>query len=189
MDNIIDFLNFQINVNFDARNALAGLYLWLLFGYLSSMVSCDMQRWMSDNLLFRHFVGIISFFFLFTILTPNNKSPVLDIWIKTIFVYFIFILMVKSKWYFSLPVFLILIVDQSLQAQINYITGQNESDPQIKTLTSVRNGLYIAALVLIVIGFIHYFFRQLSEFEKEFSIIKLLFAHNCQKSDEIVFPE
>jgi hypothetical protein len=51
---------------FDYRDAIAGFLLWLLFGFLSSMVSCDLQRFMQSHLLFRHFVGLVSFFFLFT---------------------------------------------------------------------------------------------------------------------------
>lgn len=31
---------------FDSKKALAALYLWLLFGFLSTMVSCDLQKWM-----------------------------------------------------------------------------------------------------------------------------------------------
>ena len=182
-----NFINIPIDKNFDARNAVAGLYLWLLFGYLSSMVSCDMQRWMQDSILFRHFVGIIAFFFLFTIIDTNNTSPVYHIWVKTLLIYFLFLLMVKSKWYFSLPVFLILIVDQSLQSQINYLTKKNEKDPQISDLNKTRNILYIVLLGLIVIGFIHYFFRQWAEFGRDFSPVTLLFASSCKKPEDNVF--
>lgn len=182
-----NIVNIEIDKNFDARNALAGLYLWLLFGFLSSMVSCDMQRWMHDSMLFRHFVGVVAFFFLFTIIDTNNTSPIYYIWIKTFIIYFIFLLMVKSKWYFSLPVFLILIVDQSLQSQINYLTKKNAKDPEIVIMHKTRNGLYIVLIALIIIGFIHYFFRQLAEFGSDFSPSKLLFASNCVNPEENTF--
>jgi len=184
MDSILDI---KINENFDARNALSGLYLWLLFGFLSSMVSCDMQRWMQDSILFRHFVGVVAFFFLFTIIDNNNTSPIYYIWMKTLIVYFIFLLMVKSKWYFSLPVFIILIIDQSLLSQTNYLKKQNTNDSQINTINQVRNILYIVILCLIGIGFIHYFFRQRKEFGSEFSFTKLLFTSSCKKPEDITF--
>ena len=176
----MDLLNIHISSNFDTRSALSGLYLWLLFGYLSSMVSCDMQRWMQDSLLFRHFVGIVAFFFLFTIIDNNNTTAIYYIWMKTLLVYFIFLLMIKSKWYFSLPVFLILIVDQSLKSHNDYLAKKDPNDPEIVKLNQARNGLYIALISLIVIGFIHYFFRQWHEFGKDFSPAKLLFASTCK---------
>jgi hypothetical protein len=170
--------------DFDARNALSGFYLWLLFGFLSSMVSCDMQRWMQDSLMFRHFVGIVSFFFLFTILDSSNKSPVYFIWLKTIAIYFLFLIMCKSKWYFSLPVFLILIIDQSIQSQINFLKRNDEKDPQINVLDKVRDGLYIGLITLIVTGFIHYTLTRMAEFGKDFSPTTLLFAYTCPKPEE-----
>jgi len=151
------------------------------------MVSCDMQRWMQDSILFRHFVGVVAFFFLFTIIDNNNTSPIYYIWMKTLIVYFIFLLMVKSKWYFSLPVFIILIIDQSLLSQTNYLKKQNPNDPQINTINQVRNILYIVILCLIGIGFIHYFFRQRKEFGSEFSFTKLLFTSSCKKPEDITF--
>jgi hypothetical protein len=176
-------LSITLNQNFDARSALSGLYLWLLFGYLSSMVSCDMQKWMNDSILFRHFVGIIAFFFLFTIIDTNNISPIYIIWGKTIFIYFIFLLMIKSKWYFSLPVLIILIIDQSLKSHSDYLNKTKPDDKQILELNKTRNALYIAMLSLIVIGFIHYFFRQLYEFGPNFSFTKLLFSSKCEKTN------
>jgi hypothetical protein len=171
----------NLSQNFDARSALSGLYLWLLFGYLSSMVSCDMQRWMNDSIVFRHFVGVVAFFFLFTIIDTNNVSPIYVIWAKTIGIYFIFLLMVKSKWYFSLPVLIILIIDQSLKSQSDYLTKTSPNDKQIIELNKTRDALYLIMLGLIVIGFFHYFFRQLYEFGPDFSFTKLLFSSKCKK--------
>ncbi len=32
---------FNLNSSLDTSSALSGIYFWLLFGYLSSTVSCD----------------------------------------------------------------------------------------------------------------------------------------------------
>jgi len=171
----------NLSQNFDARSALSGLYLWLLFGYLSSMVSCDMQKWMNDSIIFRHFVGVVAFFFLFTIIDTSNVSPIYVIWGKTIGIYFLFLLMVKSKWYFSLPVLIILIIDQSLKSHCDYLTKTSPNDKQISELNKTRDALYIVMLSLIGLGFVHYFFRQLYEFGPRFSFTKLLFSSKCEK--------
>lgn len=195
----------------EIRTAIAGLYLWLLFGFLSTIVSCDIKRLMTHNVFFRHVVGIISFFLLFTVIEVESEMDVLSIWIKTIYIYFIFLLMTKSKWYFSIPVLLLILVDQSLKFQINFEkkkevnkdlgekgengengNGENvenverenvengEKDSIIVRYENIRNKLNVSIIALIVVGFLHYTFRQYNEFGPKFSLIKLVLYHSCR---------
>jgi hypothetical protein len=166
---------------FDTKTALSGLYLWLLFGYLSTMVSCDLQRWMRDSLLFRHFVGIIAFFFLFTVLDTSNKAPIGAMWLKTFFVYGIFLMMVKSKWYFAVPVLLLLVGDQSLKAHSDYL-GKNDATKNKKEIEQYDNYRQIInklIIALIIGGFFHYMLRQWNEFGDQFSFSTFLFSYGC----------
>ena len=164
---------------FDVRTAIAGLYLWLLFGFLSSIVSCDIKLLMTNNIYFRHFVGIISFFLLFTVIDKDNDMDIISIWIKTCFIYFIFLLMTKSKWYFSIPVLLLLLVDQSFKFQIEFTQKVDPKSNKINYYENIRKKVYISIIVLIVIGFIHYAIRQYKEFGSKFSFAKLLLYSTC----------
>lgn len=168
---------------FDSKMALTTLYLWLLFGFLSSMVSCDMQRWMRDSQLFRHVTGIIAFFFLFTVLDQKNKRPVSYIWGKTLFVYFLFILMIKSKWQFSLPVLGLLLIDQSIRIQVEYLEKKEEEtdkkNADIQWWNKIRSILTVVIGILIVAGVIHYAMRQRKEFGKDFRWDTFFFASKC----------
>ena len=167
----------------DIRTAIAGLYLWLLFGFLSSIVSCDVKRLMTNNVFVRHIVGIISFFLLFTVIESDNQLDVFSIWTKTVYIYFIFLLMTKSKWYFSIPVLLLLVVDQSLKFQIKFEESRKENkenDPTILRYENIRNNLYVCIIALIVAGFVHYAFRQYNEYGSKFSLVKLLLYHSCR---------
>ena len=71
---------------FDGKKSLSALYLWLLFGFLSTMVSCDLQKWMVDNTFFRHVIGIIAFFFLFTVcqILSILFTVVINLWITCV---------------------------------------------------------------------------------------------------------
>ena len=167
----------------DIRTAIAGLYLWLLFGFLSSIVSCDVKRLMTNNVFVRHIVGIISFFLLFTVIESDNQLDVFSIWAKTVYIYFIFLLMTKSKWYFSIPVLLLLVVDQSLKFQIKFEESRKENkenDTTILRYENIRNNLYVCIIALIVAGFVHYTFRQYNEYGSKFSLVKLLLYHSCR---------
>ena len=181
---------------FDARTAIVGLYLWLLFGFLSNIVSCDIKRFM-NNVYFRHFIGLVAFFLLFTITDKDNDLNIGGIWLKTFFVYFIFLMMTKSKWFFSIPVLILLIVDQSYKFEIDFIQkdekenkketikeNKKESikyDNKIQNYENIRKYLYYAIITLIVIGFIHYAVRQYKQFGSKFSFTKLLLYHTCKK--------
>jgi hypothetical protein len=164
----------------DVRTAIAGLYLWLLFGFLSSIVSCDIKRLMTHNIFFRHIVGIIAFFLLFTVIDTDNDSSVLNIWIKTMYIYFIFLLMTKSKWYFSIPVLLLMVVDQSLKFQIKFEEKRKTNGSTMMFYENIRDKLNIYIIAIIIIGFIHYAIRQYNEYGSKFSLVKLILHHTCR---------
>lgn len=172
---------------FDARTAIAGLYLWLLFGFLSNIVSCDIKKLMNQNIYFRHFVGLISFFLLFTITDQNNDSDlnITNIWINTFFVYFVFLMMTKSKWYFSIPVLLLIVIDQSYKFQIEFIQKEKKQSTKqmnrVKSYEKIRKYIYAAIIILIVAGFIHYAVRQYTHFGNNFSFTKLVLYNTCRK--------
>ena len=166
----------------DVRTAIAGLYLWLLFGFLSTMVSCDIKRLMTTNVYVRHVVGIISIFLLFTVIETENELDIFSIWMKTVYIYFIFLLMTKSKWYFSIPVFLLLIIDQSLKFQIKFEENkkQETTKPLVARYENIRNHIYTGIMGLIVVGFLQYAVRQYNDYGSNFSLVKLLLHHNCK---------
>jgi hypothetical protein len=168
----------SLNDTFDTKLALTALYFWILFGYMNSMVSCDLQRWMVQSPLFRHCIGVISFFFLFTLFDKkNDQQPWIGL-LKTLFIYCVFLLMTKSKWYFALPIFLILVVDQFLAAQVAYFK-KNEPQRDTAVYTRIRDALTIALFTLILVGFIAYVIRHRHEHGDEFEWVTLLFTNEC----------
>jgi hypothetical protein len=165
------------STTFGMKYALSALYLWLLFGYLSSMIGCDLQRWMTRHQGFRHVIGVVAFFLLFTLFSENNNNHILSVIIKTVAVYFVFILMTKSKWYFSIPTLLLLVVDQGLQYQSTYLKKQKKS---YETLDKIRGYIDYALMALIICGFVSYGVRQKNTFGDKFSFLKLLFSNKCR---------
>jgi len=172
--------NKDSNQLFDTKTEITALYLWLMFGFLSTMVSCDFRRWLMENIWFRHFVGIIAFFFLFAVIDSSNKLPITSIWLKSIGVYFLFLMMIKSKWYFSLPLFITLIIDQSLKIHYEHLKNNNPTDSTLPSIENIRNYLTVLIYALIVIGFVAYGLRQYKEFGSAFSWIKLLLHYGCK---------
>ena len=181
MNNLYNTISDEVNTidskTFGMKYALSALYLWLLFGYLSSMVGCDIQRWMTQHQSFCHVIGIIAFFLLFTLFSQNNDNHIISVLIKTVAVYFVFILMTKSKWYFAIPTLLLLVIDQGLKYQATYLKKQKKS---YEILDTIRGYIDYALIALIVLGFISYGIRQKNTFGNKFSFIKLLFSNKCR---------
>jgi hypothetical protein len=171
---------------FDMRTAITGLYIGLLFGLLSTLLSCDMKRLINNNMYFRHLIGLISFFLLFTITDKDNKNElnIKTIWINTIFVYGLFIMMTKSKWYFSIPALILIVVDQSYKFQIEFIHEKNKENEQnnekIQLYEKDRKYIDVTILIIIFTGFIHYTLRQYTQFGSKFSFSKLLLDSTCK---------
>lgn len=178
---MLDFL--KMEGSFDIRFAIAALYLWLLFGFLSSMVSCDMQRLMNNNIVFRHTVGITAFLLLFTTLDSDNKDNVFQTWKKTIMVYFVFLLLTKSKWYFAVPTLFLIVLDQSINIQIKYLINNNRESESNK-LKEMRKKLFVVLIVTIIAGFVQYGFRQYNEFGKDFNLLTFIFSSKCNLEEK-----
>jgi hypothetical protein len=152
----------------------------MLFGFLGNMINCDFQKWMKQNVIFQHFVGITAFFFLFSVIEVDDTAPLRMVWMKTLFVYGVFLMMVKSKWYVSLPIFLILIADQSLKLEYNFLKKNNENDTSLPTIDRIRNSMNIIIVIGVVVGFVLYAIRQKREFGSHFSWIKFIFHSTCK---------
>jgi hypothetical protein len=126
--------------------------------------------------MFRHFIGIIAFFFLFITINPDKVSIGL-LWTKTIVMYGIFLLITKSKWYFTIPLILTLVIDQSIKI---YSEDESIADKNQDTIRIVREILNILMIVIIVAGFLFYAYRQSQHFGSSFSWTKLLFYSTCK---------
>ena len=166
-----------MSVSFDTSSALAGLYLWLLFGFFTSLLGCDLQRLVSQNMYVKHFLALISFFFLFTLLDPNNRTNIGHVWLKTILVYLLFVMSTKSKAWASILILILLIIDQTLKTQISYVSGLESPDTaQIARLTRWRRLLYALMVVVIVAGFVHYYIYQKGEYGDQFNLSTFIFG-------------
>lgn len=170
-------MDFNMTSTFDTNNALAGMYLWLIFGLLSTMVNCDIQRFILYNPIGLHIFAIIAFLFLFTLIDQNNKTSVFIIVIKTFLIYVLFLLITKSKWYFILPILILLLIDQLLKKQLAI---EKEKQKDTETLEMFQQAYTNVIIYLImgmaVIGALHYAYLQKQEYQNEFSWFKFFFT-------------
>jgi hypothetical protein len=156
----LDFKN-----SFDTTGSLAALYLWLMFGYLNVLLNCDLQRSIHQSQVLRHLLGIIAFYFLFTVIDPNNNVPVWVTLVKTVGVYVLFVLATKSRWYFAGTALLLLFIDQLIKNHIAYVEKQDEDGTVDKRaqLQKVRSYLLYAIVTVIFAGTMEYTWKQMRD--------------------------
>ena len=166
---------------FDTSTALSSMYLWLLFAFLSPMINCDLQMLIKRHEWMKHIVAIVAFFFLFTIIDQKNNTNLATIWVKTFFVYFLFILTTKSKWYFAIPTIALLLIDQSVKKSmaIRQAKSQLSASTEMKYKEASRL-INVIVTTSIITGVIHYFFLQKHEKGSAFSFTKFLFGIGCK---------
>jgi hypothetical protein len=170
---------------FDTTNALSSMYLWLIFGYLASLLNCDLQRLLQTNVIALHLFSLVAFFFLFTILDTGNSTNVLHVWLKTIAVYALFLMMTKSKYYYAVPVLFLLLVDQTLKKHVQFEKNKPvvEQGRDFEGLQKhVSKFVNVATVVLIVAGMLHYMYLQKVEYGSAFSYMKFFFGVTKCKS-------
>lgn len=170
----------KLHWTLDITNALTGVYVWILFGFLSSMLNCDLQRFLRANPLFIHLIGFISVFLLFTLLESKDEFNLMFLVVKTIIVYFLFLFMTKSKWYFTFPVLIMLMLDQIIKKQIEIQKRKGEESIKQEQFTNVLTYIIIFC---IIFGTLHYIYLQKLEYKNKFSLYKFLLMTNikCKK--------
>lgn len=178
----------DFNNTFDSTNALAALFLWLLFGFLSHMINCDLQRLLVSSALVRHAIGVLAFFFLFTLLDGKSReTPTLVLIVKTLLVYILFIFTTKSKWYFALPVLSLLLLDQIMKHSFEYNALNTDSEEKKQELQSfhqrVNYIINVTVIIVILVGLFHYMYLQKIEYREKFSLYKFFVETNKNCKD------
>jgi hypothetical protein len=167
---------------------IASIYFWLLFGGISDTISCDLKK-LFLNPYFRHFTAIISIFLLFVII-DKNKEGAFEIWKNTLILYILYVLFTKSKFYFSIPIIILVLIDQTFNSETLNLKEKykniNEDKNVYETIdkyNNYRNYIHYIIIFLIITGFIHYYFRQKNKFKNKFSLFKFIFDINCKKNN------
>lgn len=147
----------DLSRTFDTTNALSSVFLWIIFGYLGSMLNCDLQRMIHKNPYFLHAIGFSAFCLLFTIIDNSNKSNIYIILFKTFIIYILFILLTKSQWFIVVPVVFLLVIDQFIKKDISIRETQNQDIKEYKYLQiKITKAINIIIITLILLGCIHF---------------------------------
>ena len=114
---------------------------------------------------------------------------------RWIFVYVLFVLMTKSKWYFVLPVLALLLIDQSIKKQVTFQKSSakgsagetkdkdKDKDAKLENVQLIATQIInVLVITLILVGTLDYMRLQRIEYKDSFSLYKFFFTtKSCKK--------
>lgn len=184
-------------------------YLIVLCNFFGKDISCGFQRHMELSPILYHGIAIICFFFLVVNLMPGFQTANLTtLWGYTFMGYFIYLLSVKSKFYFTFVLLILLFLHENLRSYIRSIKSRkgcqcvnyNDRNCECGRITEDTDGetrktiekiikwektIQYLALFTIIVGAIHYFYIKRKKFSKDFSILNyFLIVGDCDYDKE-----
>ncbi len=88
--------------------------------------------------------------------------------------------MAKSKWYFAVPVVVLLLIDQSIKIHEDHVKNKDEKYNK-KNIEIIRNIISGLIFTLIFSGSILYGIHQYQEHKNEFDAVKVFLGIGCDK--------
>ena len=156
---------------FDTMTALSAMYLWLLFGFFTPMLSKQLQQEVAVNPMLKQILAFVTFFFLMSVVDQSNTASIGNTIIKSVIVYALFLMSTKNTLWFSLSVIAMLVMDQLIRIEI-----QNRKNKGTKTLELFRTILYYLIIVTVAVGFGMYYLKQKANYGNQFTFSKFLFS-------------
>ena len=142
----------------DIEYLVKGLFLILLLisgNYLNSCFSCQIQNLLENNMYIKHLIIILSIFFTLDF-TNNQNTKNLNLFIKSIFVWIVFILFSKMNIEFTILVLLLFTIQYLL-----YKKSKKENNLIQKKKYSKYQSIFLyLTLIIILIGFTIYYLEK-----------------------------
>ena len=171
-------------------------FLFVIFvviagGYVTDILSCQMQHWLSDSFMARHIVGVLLIFFFIMLeggwdfnQEENDKAPVdwssgntVHTSVYAVFIYIAFVFISNSRLIFNLLTFGALFILYYMNSYKNYLMNRGRiSKEQAEQINKVEIAFIVISAIFAVIGFIDYVIYQKRQRGRGFSWIKLFGA-------------
>ena len=169
-------------------------FLFIIFaviagGYVTNVLSCQMQAWLENSIYSRHIIGIILFFFFIMFeggwdfdkerqaMAPVNwsKGNALHSMVYAVLIYALFTLTARSRLTPNLLLFSSLFLVYIINTQRRYLEIRNQIKKEtIKILENVEKGLLVLSVIIVLYGLIDYFLYKKRIYKDQFSMYLFL---------------
>lgn len=158
------------------------LFLAILSNFSQNIMNCGIQELLAKSAILRN---IVTYFLIYFTINFTEESPVhpYELFDKALIVYILFVLLMKqNKYFFIANVVLIFIIYVNSQTSEYY---QKVKDKDKENIIDTVNNIFIAILpITLIVGFVIYYFKQLSDYGVKFDMFKFIFGTSkCSSLD------
>ena len=168
-------------------NLITGIFLLILAvsgNFVAETLGCKTQKLLSKNMIAKNIIIILVIYFSISFTSKDKRNSPLNILMKSLLIWVIFIIFTKMNIVFTFIAFSLLIILLFLKDYIKYYNyylniEKNENKKieiknKINILHLILKILIIIFLIIILIGFSLYFLKQYKDHSKNFSYITFL---------------
>lgn len=154
------------------------LYLVISGNYLGNLFGCQVQNIFNNNMLVKHLLGFLTFYFFITVIDNTNTFNSKQKLIISLVVYSIFIMSTKTHYKF----WYVLIIGLGIAYTLFIVKDEYKTDEEKKKqIENIQKILVIVAMIALVLGFFYYMGEKKIEYGKDFEFKKfLLGAPTCR---------
>lgn len=160
------------------------IYAVVTSGYINEILSCQMQKLLTESKYFRHVLGVILVFVFIMMeggwsfdpetdaMADNDwsRGNVRDTMVIALGIYLVFLLSSKSRLVPNLLFFGLVLVIYLLNTQRNYRKDRKQiTDEQNERTLMVSKVLFGVSLIVLAYGFVDYVIYQQRNYGKDFS--------------------
>ena len=159
---------------------MKGIFLLLLSvagNFIAEMMGCHTRKFLSNNMIVKHIITFAILYFAIDFTTSEVVNPT-DNLILSVKIYILFVMFTRMNVRFTIAAFILLSIAYKMNAYIDYY---KKIKKEYKNLIKIRNYLYNLIVLLLVIGFVFYYYKQHNS-NKNFNLYKFFIGSlNCSK--------
>ncbi len=176
----MDYLN-KISENF----IILFIFILVISGnYIGELLPCRIQYTLQNNMIYKHFFGILTMFFFVLLALPEYKDGgVLSNLGISVFFYAFFLLLAKTHYKFWMGI----MVSLAILYIISLYRKELDNNDYKNKILLYENILGLFILILSIIGVIIYYHEKKLEYKNKFSLYKFIIGtvsckHNKSKT-------
>ena len=174
-------MHYYIMNSFLDKNMIKGVFLLILAvcgNFVAETLGCKTQKLLSENMFAKHIIVIMIIFFSINLTGNTDIHPNVNI-LKSLFVWFLFLIFTKMSLNFTMIAFSLVMIVYVLDTYIDYYTKKNKDTELLKY---IQTNMYYLIVSLIVIGFILYFNKQYVDYRDNWDSVKFIFGKSICES-------
>lgn len=169
-------------------------FLFIIFaviagGYVTNVLSCQMQNWLENSIYSRHIIGVILFFFFIMFeggwdfdeeqqkaaTNDWSKGNALHSMVYAIGIYIIFTLTARSRLTPNLLLFSTLFIVYIINTQRRYLENRNRIKKETKEFLELLEKILLGiSLIIFIYGIVDYYIYKKEIYKDKFSLYLFL---------------